>query len=53
MCASSPRTIGVLGAGVIGLQTALNLKEAGFNVVIVAKIFPGSEDPLFTSTWCG
>jgi heterodisulfide reductase subunit A-like polyferredoxin len=38
-------------AGVIGLQTALTLKEAGFKVVIVAKDFPGSEDPLYTSTW--
>jgi glycine/D-amino acid oxidase-like deaminating enzyme len=38
-------------AGVIGLQTALILKEAGFDVVIVAKDFPGSEDPLYTSTW--
>lgn len=37
--------------GDIGLQTALILKEAGFNVIIVAKDFPGSEDPLYASTW--
>ncbi|OGE50510.1 hypothetical protein PENARI_c016G06813 [Penicillium arizonense] len=30
---------------------SLILKEAVFNVVIVAKDFPGSEDPLYTSTW--
>ncbi|KAL4860650.1 hypothetical protein BDV12DRAFT_204824 [Aspergillus spectabilis] len=53
MSAPFPKTIGVLGAGVIGLQTALILKEAGFDVVIVAKDFPGSEDPLYTSTWSG
>ncbi|KAI0385677.1 hypothetical protein F5Y04DRAFT_244410 [Hypomontagnella monticulosa] len=43
----------VLGAGIVGLQTALVLKDAGLDVVIVAKDFPGSEDPLYTSKWSG
>ena len=38
-------------AGIVGLQTALVLKDAGLDVVIVAKDFPGSEDPLYTSKW--
>ncbi|KAL4981314.1 hypothetical protein BDW68DRAFT_183624 [Aspergillus falconensis] len=38
-------------AVVIGLQPALILKEADFDVIIVGEDFPASEDPLYTSTW--
>jgi pyruvate/2-oxoglutarate dehydrogenase complex dihydrolipoamide dehydrogenase (E3) component len=43
----------VLGAGIVGLQTALILKEAGLDVIILAKDFPGSSDPWYTSAWSG
>ncbi|KAH8588195.1 FAD dependent oxidoreductase [Bisporella sp. PMI_857] len=43
----------VLGAGVIGLQTAICLLEAGFQVTILAKYWPGDQERLYTSMWAG
>ncbi|CAF9913829.1 hypothetical protein IMSHALPRED_001456 [Imshaugia aleurites] len=43
----------VLGAGVIGLQTALELLEHGLDVTIVAKSWPGNKDPHYTSMRSG
>ncbi|RPB02180.1 nucleotide-binding domain-containing protein [Choiromyces venosus 120613-1] len=40
----------VLGAGVIGLQTALTLLEAGHSVTIIAKFWPGEEHVEYTSS---
>jgi hypothetical protein len=36
-------------AGIIGLQTAFFLLEAGFDVTMVAKHWPGDEDLEYTS----
>ncbi|KWU46484.1 nucleotide-binding domain-containing protein [Rhodotorula sp. JG-1b] len=44
----------VVGAGVVGLSTAIRLLEAGYKVDIVARDLPG--DPLsieYTSPWAG
>ncbi|POY74377.1 hypothetical protein BMF94_2571 [Rhodotorula taiwanensis] len=49
-----PRHAVVVGAGVIGLSTAIRLLEAGYRVDLVARDLPG--DPLsieFTSPWAG
>lgn len=45
----------VLGAGVIGLSTALELREAYPNaeITIVAKHFPGDRSIEYTSPWAG
>ncbi|KAF2456559.1 hypothetical protein BDY21DRAFT_287939 [Lineolata rhizophorae] len=40
-------------AGVVGLQTAVFLLEAGYNVTIVAKHFPGDQTIEYTSPWAG
>ncbi|KAL1743018.1 FAD dependent oxidoreductase [Schizophyllum fasciatum] len=55
MAAPRDKQIVVVGAGVIGLTTALKLQEkGGYAVTIVAELFPG--DPLsikYTSNWAG
>ncbi|KAF4313420.1 putative d-amino-acid oxidase protein [Botryosphaeria dothidea] len=43
----------VIGAGVIGLQTAITLLEAGAAVTIVAKHVPGDKSIDYTSPWAG
>ncbi|KAI5796376.1 hypothetical protein DFH27DRAFT_564105 [Peziza echinospora] len=48
-----PHHIVVVGAGVIGLQTALSLLEAGYKVTIVAKHWPGDFDITYASPWAG
>ncbi|KAJ9667096.1 hypothetical protein H2201_002931 [Coniosporium apollinis] len=48
---SSQKHIVVIGAGVIGLQTAVSLLEAGYTVTIVAKYYPGDESIEYTSPW--
>ncbi|KAE9986143.1 hypothetical protein EG328_006405 [Venturia inaequalis] len=50
---SSRKHVVVLGAGVIGLQTAISLLEAGYKVTIVAKHFPGDLSIEYTSPWAG
>ncbi|KAL1715116.1 hypothetical protein EV715DRAFT_256573 [Schizophyllum commune] len=55
MAAPQNKIIVVLGAGVVGLTTALKLQEkGGYAVTIIAEIFPN--DPLsikYTSNWAG
>ncbi|EXJ81857.1 hypothetical protein A1O1_07922 [Capronia coronata CBS 617.96] len=41
----------VIGAGVIGLQTAIALLEAGHHVSVVAKHLPGDMSVEYTSPW--
>ncbi|KAF2686385.1 nucleotide-binding domain-containing protein [Lentithecium fluviatile CBS 122367] len=43
----------IIGAGVIGLQTANTLLDAGYKVTILAKHWPGDEDIGYTSPWAG
>jgi glycine/D-amino acid oxidase-like deaminating enzyme len=44
----------VIGAGVIGLTTALSLKQKGYqHVTIVAKYFPGNMSIEYTSPYAG
>jgi len=42
-----------VGAGVIGLQTALFLLKAGFDVTMMAKHFPGDDDIEYSSPRAG
>ncbi|GAA6064553.1 hypothetical protein JCM10212_005780 [Sporobolomyces blumeae] len=50
---SRPHVV-VIGAGVIGLSTAIKLKEAGYRVSLVARDFPGDPKCIeFTSPWAG
>lgn len=41
----------VLGAGITGLQTALYLLDAGYQVTIVAEHVPGDESAHYASPW--
>ncbi|KAJ7255262.1 D-aspartate oxidase [Mycena rebaudengoi] len=44
----------VVGAGVIGLSTAIRALEAGYRVTIFAKLFPGDPKSIeYTSPWAG
>ncbi|EXJ84625.1 hypothetical protein A1O3_05295 [Capronia epimyces CBS 606.96] len=43
----------VLGAGVIGLQTAISLLEVGYRVTILAEHLPGDDSVEYTSPWTG
>ncbi|CAE6332382.1 hypothetical protein RSOLAG1IB_10247 [Rhizoctonia solani AG-1 IB] len=44
----------VLGAGVIGLSTALRLLDKRYDVTIIAEHFPGDKKTIeFTSPWAG
>ncbi|OCK74440.1 nucleotide-binding domain-containing protein [Lepidopterella palustris CBS 459.81] len=43
----------VIGAGVIGLQTAVSLLDAGYRVTIVAEHYPGDSSVEYTSMWAG
>ncbi|KAH6909426.1 D-amino-acid oxidase [Coprinopsis sp. MPI-PUGE-AT-0042] len=46
------KSIVVLGAGVIGLTTALKLQEEGYRVTIIAEIFPTDpKNAKYTSHW--
>ncbi|CAZ85389.1 unnamed protein product [Tuber melanosporum] len=47
------KEIVVLGAGVIGLQTALTLLESGYSVTIISKYWPGDEHINYTSPKAG
>ncbi|RDW58722.1 hypothetical protein BP6252_13198 [Coleophoma cylindrospora] len=50
---SLPFHVVVLGAGVIGLQTALTLLEKGIKVTIVSKFWAKDRHPSYTSIWSG
>lgn len=44
----------ILGAGVLGLTTALQLAQKGYkNVSVIAKHVPGDNHPEYTSIWAG
>ena len=47
------KRIVVIGAGIVGLSTALALQEKGHRVVIVAKWLPGDMHIEYTSPWAG
>lgn len=49
---SAPK-IHVVGAGVVGLTTALVLQIKGYDVTILANHFPGDKSPDYTSPWAG
>ncbi|KAJ7484849.1 FAD dependent oxidoreductase [Mycena galericulata] len=52
--ANNRRDVFVVGAGVIGLSTAIRALEAGFDVTIFAETFPGDEKTIkYTSSWAG
>jgi len=43
-----------LGAGVVGLTTAIKLLDEGYNVVVIAQLFPGdARDIRYTSNFAG
>lgn len=43
--------IGVIGAGVIGLTSALVLAEAGHKVTVLARELPGDGSKKWASPW--
>jgi glycine/D-amino acid oxidase-like deaminating enzyme len=43
----------VIGAGVVGLTTALLLQQRGYDVTIVAEHFPGDKSIEYTSPVAG
>ncbi len=47
------KQIRVIGAGVIGLTTALLLQKKGYHVTIIADHFPGDKSPQYTSPNAG
>lgn len=52
---SAPESFLVLGAGVVGLTSALQLREEypNANIKIVAKHFAGDQSIEYTSAWAG
>ncbi|KAI9845255.1 MAG: hypothetical protein M1837_005011 [Sclerophora amabilis] len=46
-----PKHIVVIGAGIIGLQSAVFLLQAGYKVTVVAKYLPGDLSIEYTSPW--
>ncbi|KAG2220124.1 hypothetical protein INT45_006152 [Circinella minor] len=50
---STPPKVHVIGAGVVGLTTALLLRIKGYDVTILAKHFPGDLSSDYTSPWAG
>ncbi|KAK5163150.1 uncharacterized protein LTR77_010934 [Saxophila tyrrhenica] len=51
--ASNPCDVGVLGAGVVGLTSALCLSRKGYRVRVVAKHLPGDKTLDWASPWAG
>jgi len=43
MSGNAQKSVTILGAGVIGLTTALKLQEKGYKVTIIAECRPGNE----------
>ncbi|KAF6234518.1 hypothetical protein HO173_007143 [Letharia columbiana] len=55
MASPNPKAkhVAVLGAGITGLQTALYLLDAGYQVTIIAEYVPGDESAHYASPWAG
>ncbi|KAK4865036.1 hypothetical protein LT330_001659 [Penicillium expansum] len=51
--ASKNTRVGIIGAGVVGLTSALLLVDAGYDVIIVARDLPGDETTDWASPWAG
>lgn len=47
------RPIVILGAGIIGCATALQLLQNGFRVTLVGEFLPGDKSILYASAWAG
>ncbi|KGO64610.1 D-amino-acid oxidase [Penicillium italicum] len=52
-CTSKNTRVGIIGAGIIGLTSALLLVDAGYDVIIVARDLPGDETTDWASPWAG
>ncbi|CAG8593871.1 15875_t:CDS:2, partial [Racocetra fulgida] len=50
---SQKKKVNVIGAGVIGITTALILQRNGYQVQILAEHWPGDSDINYTSPWAG
>ncbi|KAI1797963.1 D-amino-acid oxidase [Ganoderma leucocontextum] len=52
---NTPKRVVVIGAGVVGLTTAVKIQEKGaYNVTIIAETFPGDPKTIsYTSLWAG
>lgn len=44
--------VGIAGAGIIGLTSALLLADAGYEVTVVARNLPGDTSTQWSSPWC-
>ncbi|KAK5164412.1 hypothetical protein LTR04_001921 [Oleoguttula sp. CCFEE 6159] len=53
MAPKKDKRVVVIGAGIIGLQSALFLLEAGYDVTIMAEFWPGDESVEYCSPWAG
>ncbi|KAH9849568.1 D-amino-acid oxidase [Lenzites betulinus] len=55
MSSSKPKNVVVIGAGVVGLTTALKIQEkGGYNVTIIAETYPTDPKNIeYTSIWAG
>ncbi|EEB99213.1 hypothetical protein MPER_01150 [Moniliophthora perniciosa FA553] len=52
--ASQTQHIIVIGAGVVGLSTAIKIQEKGYRVSIIAESFPNDPKNIgYTSLWAG
>jgi glycine/D-amino acid oxidase-like deaminating enzyme len=45
------KSVGILGAGVVGLASALLLSESGISVTVVARDLPGDQTLQWSSPW--
>ena len=50
---SMTKHVVVIGAGIVGLSTALALLDKGFKVTILAQWQPGDMHIQYTSPWAG
>lgn len=43
--------VGIVGAGIIGLTTALTLAQGGYRVAVIARNLPGDNTTEWASPW--
>ena len=48
----SKERVGIAGAGIVGLTSALLLADAGYKVTVVARNLPGDTSTQWSSPWC-